>query len=174
MTAADPAFDSASSLLTQAFNNGYAACYKAHDLGDPTDAKSFNIRNIVAEVTHEVLRATKMFKPMNSPHEASAVILEEYDEFWDEVKAFNLRKGRDNRPRMREELIQLAAMAVRAITDTIDFAKSEEPKTMILAPLPAGIEDTPTNRARLQALAEGRNGFFNQAPMDDSEKAGKQ
>jgi formiminotetrahydrofolate cyclodeaminase len=41
-----------------------------------------------------------------------------------EVKAYNLPKGRDTRPKMREELIQLAAMAVRAITDVID--KPEE------------------------------------------------
>ena len=59
---------------------------------------------------------------MNSPHEAAAVIREEFDEYWDEVKKHNTSKpDRDTRPRQREELIQLAAMCIRAITDTIDI-----------------------------------------------------
>lgn len=88
-----------------------------------TAEKANNIRFIVGEVLDEVMRATSMYLPLNSPHEAHSVIAEEFEEFWDEVKAYNLRKGRDTRPRMREELIQLAAMAVRAVTDVIDNAK---------------------------------------------------
>lgn len=88
-----------------------------------TPEKEINIAKIVTEVAAEVVRASSLFDPMNSPHEAHSVIEEEYDEYWDEVKAFNPRKGRDTRPRQREELIQLAAMAVRAITDTIDFGR---------------------------------------------------
>jgi len=63
-------------------------------------------------------------------------------------------KGRDTRPQMREELIQLAAMAIRAISDVIDCSATVE---MIKAPLPAGVEDTPETRARLQAYVEGRS-----------------
>lgn len=113
------------SLLTKAFNNGYSACYMAHNLGDPKDEKGRDIQIIINQVRTEVLWATAMYQPLNSPHEAHSVIEEEFDEFWDEVKSYNLRKGRDTRPRMREELIQLAAMAVRAITDVIDFGKPE-------------------------------------------------
>ena len=87
--------------------------------------KESNIAQIIGEIQAEVLRATRLYAPMNSPHEASSVILEEYEEFWDEVKAFNLPKGRDTRPAMREELIQLAAMAIRAITDVIDKPSAE-------------------------------------------------
>ena len=90
-----------------------------------TPEKYINVRNISDEVLAEVLRATAAYKPLNSPHEASAVIREEFEEFWDEVKDYNLRKGRDTRPRMREELIQLAAMAIRAITDVIDNGKPD-------------------------------------------------
>lgn len=79
-----------------------------------------NIVGIADEIVKEVLRAATLHAPMHSPHEADSVIREEYEEFWDEVKAFNLPKGRDTRPRMREELIQLAAMAIRAISDIID------------------------------------------------------
>ena len=61
---------------------------------------------------------------MNSPHEAYAVLLEEVEEYWDEVRKYNPHKpGRDTRPRQREELIQIAAMAIRAIYDTIDNGK---------------------------------------------------
>lgn len=90
--------------------------------GIPTE-KYFNILRIANEVSREVMRATRMYLPLNSPHEAHSVIEEEFDEFWDEVKTYNLRKGRDTRSRMREELIQLAAMAIRAVTDVIDFGK---------------------------------------------------
>jgi hypothetical protein len=55
--------------------------------------------------------------PTKTPHGGYAVILEELDEFWEEVKKFNLPKGRDTRPNMRTELIQIAAMALRTIRD---------------------------------------------------------
>lgn len=53
-------------------------------------------------------------KPLNSSHEAYAVILEELDEFWAEVC-----KRRENRDRvaMLKELIQIGAMAQRAAED---------------------------------------------------------
>ena len=85
--------------------------------------KAINIRNITTEVVDEVGRAIEFHEGMHSPHEAYSVILEELEEYWDEVRAFNPKKGRDTRPRQREELIQLAAMAIRAISDTIDFGK---------------------------------------------------
>jgi hypothetical protein len=90
-----------------------------------SEAKNVNIEHILFEVGQEVKRATQLHKAMNSPHEAHSVIEEEFDEFWDEVKRFNLPKGRDSRPQMREELVQLAAMAVRAITDVLDKPSEE-------------------------------------------------
>lgn len=70
----------------------------AHDTLDDVDA--------------ELTRAQEKFLPMHSAHEAYGVLLEELDEFWDEVKM----KVQD-RAAMRRELIQVAAMAVRAIED---------------------------------------------------------
>lgn len=53
-------------------------------------------------------------KPMNSAHEAYAVISEELDEFWEHVR----RKRADrNNVEMAKELIQTAAVCVRAIHD---------------------------------------------------------
>jgi len=91
-----------------------------------TPEKEDKIWGIAKEAAEEVIRASKMFDPLNSPHEAHSVIEEEFEEYWDEVKAYNPRKNRDTRPRQREELIQLAAMAMRAVLDTIDFGKHYE------------------------------------------------
>lgn len=78
---------------------------------------------LAREVAKELTRAQSLFNPINTPHEALGVIMEEFDEFKTEVYAYNPNKGRDTRPKMRTELIQLAAMALRAIHDTIDVAE---------------------------------------------------
>ena len=75
---------------------------------------------LATEVATEVERAQMLFKPIYSPHEALGIIREEYIEFEKEVFRYNLAKGWDNRPEMRRELIQLAAMALRTINDVID------------------------------------------------------
>jgi len=49
---------------------------------------------------------------MKSNHEGYAVILEELDELWDEIK-----KQHPNNELIRKEAIQVAAMAVRFILD---------------------------------------------------------
>lgn len=64
----------------------------------------------IAEVRAEVIRAIEKFPIFNSSHEGYAVIKEEFDELWDEVKA-------NNKTRAREEAVQVAAMAVRFMTD---------------------------------------------------------
>ncbi|KKK48668.1 hypothetical protein LCGC14_3142800, partial [marine sediment metagenome] len=69
---------------------------------------------VLKVVRLELERATSKFGPMASAHEGYAVILEELDEFWEEV-----RKKRENRSylHMREELVQIAVMAIQAIGD---------------------------------------------------------
>jgi len=87
----------------------------------PEEQQRLKILGICREVANELFRAKKLHpSKFHSPHEADSTIREEYEEFWDEVKAFNLPKGRDTRPAMRVELIQLAAMAVRAILEVTD------------------------------------------------------
>ena len=65
---------------------------------------------ILQDILTELEKAEKKHAPMNNAHEAYAVILEELDEFWEEVRAqvFDKKKA-------RKELIQIAAMALRAI-----------------------------------------------------------
>lgn len=69
---------------------------------------------VLQQIGAEVQRAQAKHAPLNSAHEAYAVILEELDEFKTEV--WKQTKCRD-RGAMRAELIQLAAMAVRTIHD---------------------------------------------------------
>jgi flagellar hook-associated protein FlgK len=75
------------------------------------------LSDVISDVREEVIRAEELHKPINSLHEGYAVIAEELDEFWDQVK----RKARDRDPvAVRTELIQTAAMCVRTITNVLD------------------------------------------------------
>ena len=58
----------------------------------------------------EFKRARQKFAPMRGPHEGYAVILEELDEAWDEIKANNI-------PRARKEMLQVAAMALAFLVE---------------------------------------------------------
>lgn len=69
------------------------------------------------DVSVELRRARKKFpKPENSAHEGYAVLAEEVDELWDEVKGH----APDRLARMRAEAVQVAAMAIRFIVDVCD------------------------------------------------------
>lgn len=64
-------------------------------------------------IRKEVIRAkAKHPKDFSSLHEAHSVIREEFEEFWDEVK-----RQRPVVHAIREELIQTAAMCVRALLE---------------------------------------------------------
>lgn len=64
-------------------------------------------------VSVELERAAK-HGPMNSDHEAYAVILEEVEEYWLQVMK---KKEQRNCDAMRDELIQIAAMCAKAARD---------------------------------------------------------
>ncbi len=64
-----------------------------------------------AEALEELERAVKKFGPFHNPHEGYAVLKEEVDELWDEIK------GRADKDRMKEEAGQVAAMALRFLVD---------------------------------------------------------
>jgi hypothetical protein len=68
------------------------------------------IDTVMALVRAELVRAVERFGPMTSPHEGWAVIREEVDELWDEVKT--------NRPHLAaDEAVQVAAMGARYLLD---------------------------------------------------------
>lgn len=68
----------------------------------------------LAEVANELIaecgRGMAKFPPFNSAHEGYAVVLEELDEVWDEVKANDVERA-------IEEMIQVGAMALRFIVE---------------------------------------------------------
>jgi len=65
---------------------------------------------IYEEIQKELDYANGKFPPFKSTHEAYAVILEEVDEFWDEVK-----KRDPDLKNMKKELIQISAMCIKTI-----------------------------------------------------------
>jgi hypothetical protein len=78
---------------------------------------------LAEEVNAELARAEAKFKPYNSAHEGYAVVLEELDELWDEVKKNG--KARDVGA-MRAEAIQVAVTALRFVKDVCDRKASPE------------------------------------------------
>jgi NTP pyrophosphatase (non-canonical NTP hydrolase) len=71
-----------------------------------------HIDSIVAEFN----RASSIYPAFNSAHEGYAVLLEEVEELWDEVK--KSPKKRDL-SKIREEAVQVAAMALRFLHDVV-------------------------------------------------------
>lgn len=76
------------------------------------------IDEALALVRAELISATERFAPFHSAHEGYAVILEELDEMWDEVKANSTKRA-------REEVVQVAAMATRFLIDVQPKAGGE-------------------------------------------------
>jgi hypothetical protein len=72
---------------------------------------------IVMRVKKEVADATAKYAPMHSHHEAYAVIKEELDEYWDEVKKGGSESGPRNPEALKKELRHTAAMCIRTLYD---------------------------------------------------------
>lgn len=68
--------------------------------------------DILERVTDELAAARRKFPNFHSAHEGYAVLLEECDELWDAIK-------HDDGDGMRREAIQVAAMALRLLTDVL-------------------------------------------------------
>ena len=66
--------------------------------------------NALKQIETEFMRASDLFPNLHSNHEAYAVIKEEVDELWDEIKKSKELKGNKN---ITKELIQIGAMVVR-------------------------------------------------------------
>lgn len=75
------------------------------------------IETAIGEIKNETLRAKTLFPTdFHNQHEAYAVILEEIDELWDEIK----KNQRDyDLKSQRKEAIQCGAMIVRLLTELL-------------------------------------------------------
>ena len=67
-------------------------------------------------ICEEFSRATAKNGAFNSAHEGYAVILEELDELWNEVK---LKQSLRDPEKMRKEAVQVGAMALRFLVDVL-------------------------------------------------------
>ncbi len=70
------------------------------------------LRDVLAEIGTQLQKAQAKHAPMHGPHEGYAVILEELDELWEEVRA-----QKQYKEKMRHEALHVAAMAARFVID---------------------------------------------------------
>ena len=80
-------------------------------------------RTFATEIRDELLRARSKFGPIASLHEGYAVILEELDEFWEDVRSNDAERLN----RAYQELVQVAAMAQRTAEDALARLSRKEP-----------------------------------------------
>lgn len=83
---------------------------------------SVRLLDCMDKIAHEYTRAASKFGRLNSLHEAYAVILEEVDELWSEVKV-----KQENRAwnKIEEELVDIAAMCVATLLDLVAKRKDK-------------------------------------------------
>jgi len=74
--------------------------------------KAQDVDAIMGMVRRELVSAQAQYGAFHSAHEGFAVILEEVDELWAEV-----RKREKDKKALRTEAVQVAAMAVRFVLD---------------------------------------------------------
>lgn len=74
------------------------------------------IDEITFHIKEEFNSAVEKHGSMKGFHEAYGILLEEFDEFWDEVKK---KPSKQNKENMKLELIQIAAMCCRTIVDLL-------------------------------------------------------
>lgn len=76
-----------------------------------TAVKSDSLTTLLGQVEAEYKRASALHGNFSSTHEGYAVLKEEVDELWDGIKK------NDSKRLLKEEAIQIAAMAIRFCTD---------------------------------------------------------
>ena len=78
----------------------------------PVDVKK--MEKLAQELVKEAITAASRYPPFNSEHEGFAVLGEEVDELWDEVK----KSPKNREPeKLRAEAVQVGAMALRFLYD---------------------------------------------------------
>lgn len=72
---------------------------------------------VAEEILDAYTKARVKHAPMRGPHEGYAILLEEVDELWDEVKAW--QSDDPNREKMRKEALHVAAMALAFLVEVV-------------------------------------------------------
>lgn len=79
-----------------------------------------DFQKLLSLVREELYSANEKFGPFNSAHEGWAVLKEEVDELWVEVKK---KQSMRSPELMRNEAVQIAAMAIRFALDVCPLEK---------------------------------------------------
>lgn len=119
-----------------------------------------NIDLTLSDVADELERAIENYPPFASAHEGYAVILEELDELWDEVKP---KPSERSVERMRAEAVQVAAMSMRFVLDVCTDGADVAPDTERPIPYTLAAE---YERALDVTLDEPLPGYFVFQPSD--------
>lgn len=97
-------------------------------MGRPLELRSdlpLEVQLGVKAIEAEFIRATRRFGKFASSHEGWAVIREEMDELWEEVRC----KAEERDPdRLRKEAIQVGAMALRFLVDVVPTLPPDDMK----------------------------------------------
>ncbi|GEM_PF-3155223 len=101
---------------TNEWLRGFRAAAAEH-AGAVLDQDRRSTEYYVKLVLAELERARHKFPAIRSPHEGFAILKEEVDELWQAVKY--QYDDAQRRTGMREEAIQVAAMALRFLTDLL-------------------------------------------------------
>ena len=80
----------------------------------------YTFYEIMGLIKLELDRATKKFSSFHNTHEGYAVLLEEVDELWENIKLNQTYPRRIEL--IRDEAIQVAAMAIRLIYDCCEVS----------------------------------------------------
>ena len=82
-------------------------------------SKNMQIIKIGNEIIAEAQKATTKYPSFNSCHEGAAILKEEYDELWEEVRAMknSINPTVEQQTKARNEAIQVGAMALRFVLD---------------------------------------------------------
>ena len=86
--------------------------YSSNEIED----EELQIEQIFHSIYDELSFALNKYGSFNSAHEGYAIILEEMDELWDEIKA---KQGSRDWENIEKESIQVAAMTIRFIFDIV-------------------------------------------------------
>jgi hypothetical protein len=78
--------------------------------------QNHNDHVFMVDVRTEIEWARERYSNVSSLHEGYSVILEELDEFWEEVKK---KPQARTASAMHKELVQVAAMAMRTASDVV-------------------------------------------------------
>ncbi|MCK9592978.1 MAG: hypothetical protein M0Q91_13320 [Methanoregula sp.] len=71
---------------------------------------------LIGLINAEYIKASSTHPKFNSSHEGYAILMEEIDELWDEIKK-NPNRHPEREENMKKEMIQCAAMCMRFLHD---------------------------------------------------------